>query len=101
MANFLIMPYVKNNQDPTSASPMLGLSVGPTLLSLLVYIYDPFISAIGLKVDIDCIVDNEPALRSPGTSLSQVRALPPMSWPDGGGGLKPGIILLWIDYTQN
>ncbi|GFN97520.1 hypothetical protein PoB_002402600 [Plakobranchus ocellatus] len=26
------MPYAKNNQDPTSSSPMLGLSVGPTLL---------------------------------------------------------------------
>ncbi|GFO18642.1 hypothetical protein PoB_004514700 [Plakobranchus ocellatus] len=28
----LQMPYDKNNQDPTSGSPMLGLSVGPTLL---------------------------------------------------------------------
>ncbi|GFO28203.1 hypothetical protein PoB_005470800 [Plakobranchus ocellatus] len=26
------MPYAKNNQDPTPGSPMLGLSVGPTLL---------------------------------------------------------------------
>ncbi|GFO21838.1 hypothetical protein PoB_004834300 [Plakobranchus ocellatus] len=30
MANYLIMPYAKNNQDPTTGSPMLGLSVGPT-----------------------------------------------------------------------
>ncbi|GFN90365.1 hypothetical protein PoB_001687100 [Plakobranchus ocellatus] len=26
------MPYAKNNQDPIPGSPMLGLSVGPTLL---------------------------------------------------------------------
>ncbi|GFO28407.1 hypothetical protein PoB_005491200 [Plakobranchus ocellatus] len=30
--NYLIMPYAKNNRDPTPGSPMLGLSVGPTLL---------------------------------------------------------------------
>ncbi|GFO19083.1 hypothetical protein PoB_004558800 [Plakobranchus ocellatus] len=28
MANYLIMLYAKNNQDPTPGSPMLGLSVG-------------------------------------------------------------------------
>ncbi|GFO03359.1 hypothetical protein PoB_002986400 [Plakobranchus ocellatus] len=32
MANYPIMAYAKNNQDPTPGSPMLGLSVGPTLL---------------------------------------------------------------------
>ncbi|GFO28814.1 hypothetical protein PoB_005531900 [Plakobranchus ocellatus] len=32
MANYLIMPHAKNNQDPTPGSPMLGLSVGPTLI---------------------------------------------------------------------
>ncbi|GFO34222.1 chromosome 15 open reading frame 61 [Plakobranchus ocellatus] len=32
MANHLIMLNAKNNQDPTPGSPMLGLSVGPTLL---------------------------------------------------------------------
>ncbi|GFO14566.1 RNA-directed DNA polymerase from mobile element jockey [Plakobranchus ocellatus] len=32
MANCLIMPYAKNNQDSTPGSPMLGLSVGSTLL---------------------------------------------------------------------
>ncbi|GFO21536.1 hypothetical protein PoB_004804100 [Plakobranchus ocellatus] len=32
MANYLIMPYAKNNQNPTPGSPMLGLNVGPTLL---------------------------------------------------------------------
>ncbi|GFO41734.1 hypothetical protein PoB_006823900 [Plakobranchus ocellatus] len=26
MANYLIMSYAKNNQDPTPGSPMLGLS---------------------------------------------------------------------------
>ncbi|GFO30002.1 hypothetical protein PoB_005650700 [Plakobranchus ocellatus] len=31
MANYLIMPYANNNQDPTPGSPMFGLSVGPTL----------------------------------------------------------------------
>ncbi|GFN79714.1 hypothetical protein PoB_000622000 [Plakobranchus ocellatus] len=30
-----IMPYAKNNQDPAPGSPMLGLSVGPTMLQLL------------------------------------------------------------------
>ncbi|GFN99990.1 hypothetical protein PoB_002649600 [Plakobranchus ocellatus] len=35
MANYLIMPYAKNNQDPTPGSQMLGLSVGPTLLFTL------------------------------------------------------------------
>ncbi|GFN82766.1 hypothetical protein PoB_000927200 [Plakobranchus ocellatus] len=29
------MPYAKNNQDPTHGSPMLGLSVGPTLLTIV------------------------------------------------------------------
>ncbi|GFO31760.1 hypothetical protein PoB_005826500 [Plakobranchus ocellatus] len=29
------MPYAKNNQDPTPGSPMLGLSVGPTLLLVI------------------------------------------------------------------
>ncbi|GFO49130.1 hypothetical protein PoB_007563500 [Plakobranchus ocellatus] len=28
MANYLIMRYAKNNQNPTPDSPMLGLSVG-------------------------------------------------------------------------
>ncbi|GFO39270.1 hypothetical protein PoB_006577500 [Plakobranchus ocellatus] len=28
MANYLTMPYAKNNQDPTPGSSMLGLSVG-------------------------------------------------------------------------
>ncbi|GFN86263.1 hypothetical protein PoB_001276900 [Plakobranchus ocellatus] len=32
MANYHIMPYAKNNQDPNPGSPMLGLSVEPTLL---------------------------------------------------------------------
>ncbi|GFN86254.1 hypothetical protein PoB_001276000 [Plakobranchus ocellatus] len=32
MANYLIMPYAKNNQNPTPGSPMLGLRVRPTLL---------------------------------------------------------------------
>ncbi|GFN74325.1 hypothetical protein PoB_000083100 [Plakobranchus ocellatus] len=32
MANYLIMPYAKNNQDSTPVSPMLVPSVGPTLL---------------------------------------------------------------------
>ncbi|GFO49840.1 rho GTPase-activating protein 18, partial [Plakobranchus ocellatus] len=32
MANYLIMPYSKNNQNPTPGSPMLGSSVGPALL---------------------------------------------------------------------
>ncbi|GFO00429.1 hypothetical protein PoB_002693400 [Plakobranchus ocellatus] len=32
MANYLKMPYVKNNQDPPPGSVMFGLSVGPTLL---------------------------------------------------------------------
>ncbi|GFN75859.1 hypothetical protein PoB_000236500 [Plakobranchus ocellatus] len=27
MANYLIMPYAKNNQDPTPSSPMPGLRV--------------------------------------------------------------------------
>ncbi|GFN89395.1 hypothetical protein PoB_001590100 [Plakobranchus ocellatus] len=31
-ANYLIMPYAKNNQDPTPGSTMHGLSVGPFLL---------------------------------------------------------------------
>ncbi|GFO44098.1 hypothetical protein PoB_007060300 [Plakobranchus ocellatus] len=30
MANYLIMPYAKNNQDLTPGSSMLGLSMGPT-----------------------------------------------------------------------
>ncbi|GFO33394.1 hypothetical protein PoB_005989900 [Plakobranchus ocellatus] len=34
MANYLIMPYAKNNQDPPPGSPMLGLSTGSTLLRL-------------------------------------------------------------------
>ncbi|GFO49993.1 hypothetical protein PoB_007649800 [Plakobranchus ocellatus] len=34
MANYLIKPYAKNNQDPTPGSPMLGQSVEPTLLTL-------------------------------------------------------------------
>ncbi|GFO28877.1 hypothetical protein PoB_005538200 [Plakobranchus ocellatus] len=33
MANYLIMPYAKNKQDLTHDSPILGLSVGPTLFS--------------------------------------------------------------------
>ncbi|GFN79163.1 LOW QUALITY PROTEIN: hypothetical protein PoB_000566900 [Plakobranchus ocellatus] len=32
MANYLKMPYAKNNQDPTPGSPTLRLSMGPTLL---------------------------------------------------------------------
>ncbi|GFO42209.1 hypothetical protein PoB_006871400 [Plakobranchus ocellatus] len=32
IANYLIMPHAKNNQDPTTGSLMFGLSVGPTLL---------------------------------------------------------------------
>ncbi|GFO27226.1 hypothetical protein PoB_005373100 [Plakobranchus ocellatus] len=32
MANFLILQYAKNNQDPTPGSPMLGLIVSSTLL---------------------------------------------------------------------
>ncbi|GFN92085.1 hypothetical protein PoB_001859100 [Plakobranchus ocellatus] len=31
MANYLIMLYAKNNQDPTPGSPVLVLSVEPTL----------------------------------------------------------------------
>ncbi|GFO01851.1 hypothetical protein PoB_002835600 [Plakobranchus ocellatus] len=31
MANYLIMPYAKNNQDPTPDSQMLRLNVGPSL----------------------------------------------------------------------
>ncbi|GFN94485.1 hypothetical protein PoB_002099100 [Plakobranchus ocellatus] len=31
-ANYLIMPFAKNNQDHTPGSPMLGLSMGPSLL---------------------------------------------------------------------
>ncbi|GFO31816.1 hypothetical protein PoB_005832100, partial [Plakobranchus ocellatus] len=27
MANYLMMPYAKNNQNPTPCSPMLGLSL--------------------------------------------------------------------------
>ncbi|GFN86250.1 hypothetical protein PoB_001275600 [Plakobranchus ocellatus] len=32
MANYLIMPFAKINQNPTPGYPRLGLSVGPTLL---------------------------------------------------------------------
>ncbi|GFO24069.1 hypothetical protein PoB_005057400 [Plakobranchus ocellatus] len=31
MESYLIMPCVKNNQDPTPGSLMLGLSMGPRL----------------------------------------------------------------------
>ncbi|GFN75949.1 hypothetical protein PoB_000245500 [Plakobranchus ocellatus] len=37
MANYLIKPNAKNNQDPTPGSPMFELSVGPTLLYLLIF----------------------------------------------------------------
>ncbi|GFN78949.1 hypothetical protein PoB_000545500 [Plakobranchus ocellatus] len=33
MANYLTMLNTKNNHDPTPGSPMLGLSVGPTLFN--------------------------------------------------------------------
>ncbi|GFO45933.1 hypothetical protein PoB_007243800 [Plakobranchus ocellatus] len=39
MANCLIMPYAKNNQDPTPGYPMLWLSVG---LTLLFFFYNSF-----------------------------------------------------------
>ncbi|GFO22168.1 hypothetical protein PoB_004867300 [Plakobranchus ocellatus] len=32
MANYLILPYARNIQDPTPGTPMFRLSVGPTLL---------------------------------------------------------------------
>ncbi|GFN82237.1 hypothetical protein PoB_000874300 [Plakobranchus ocellatus] len=35
MVNYLIIPYAKNNQDPTPGSPVLGPSMGPTLLVLM------------------------------------------------------------------
>ncbi|GFO18791.1 hypothetical protein PoB_004529600 [Plakobranchus ocellatus] len=40
MANDLIMPYAKNNQDHTPSSSMLGLSVGPTLLFTFIPFYE-------------------------------------------------------------
>ncbi|GFO30024.1 hypothetical protein PoB_005652900 [Plakobranchus ocellatus] len=63
MANYLIMPCAMNNQDPIPGSPILGLSVGPTLLLLT--------SSSGQQTG---SVDSVPALTSAGTLLSRLHA---------------------------
>ncbi|GFO19294.1 hypothetical protein PoB_004579900 [Plakobranchus ocellatus] len=93
------MPYAKNNQDDTPGSPMLGLSVEPTLLYSIInsrQLSNPRANNGNREQQGDCCIiklgdivpvigtlDSKPTLRSIGTLLSQIEAQPLAPWPDG------------------